>query len=57
MRRVVCTYIYKKYGNEERDRRLIGQALNCIIRLLRRRFFHFYCVPAIVLGSLVSALK
>ena len=52
MRRVVCTDKYNNYGNEERDRRLIGQALKYIIRLLRRRFLYFYCVPAIALGSL-----
>ena len=30
MRRVICTDEPNSYGNEERDRRLIGQALNCI---------------------------
>ena len=42
----------KNDGNEERDRCLIGRTLNCI-RLLRRQVFHFYHVPAMVLGSLV----
>ena len=43
---------YKKGGNKECDRRLIGQALNCI-RLLRSQFF---CVnPA--LAVLVLTLR
>ena len=59
MRRVICTDEPNSYGNEERDRRLIRQALNCI-RLLRRRVFYFYCVPAInkfILGIVCLCIK
>ena len=59
MRKVVwhCADKSKDFVNEERYIFLIGYALNCLIRLLRRRFLYCYLVPAIVLRSVACVLK
>lgn len=47
-----CTTAYEKRGNEGRGRHLFCcQTPNCI-KLMRWRFFDYYCVPAVVLISL-----